>query len=155
MTAESPKARHTFPRRMRLTRGKDFLAARHGGVRVTSGPLQVSMRPNELHHARLGLSIARRVGTAVKRNTIKRRLREAFRLLQHDWAAFAPALGDAGRTLGYDVIVGCKPHAPLALAEYRQALDRAVRDAHVTWQKKHQRRARAQPDTRSLRPEDA
>lgn len=35
---------------------------------------------NEMGHPRLGLSVSRRVGNAVKRNAWKRRIREAFRL---------------------------------------------------------------------------
>jgi ribonuclease P protein component len=127
---------------MRLTRGKDFLAARHGGVRVTVGPLQVSMRPNDLGIARLGLSISRRVGKAVTRNGLKRRVREAFRMMQHEWREFARVPADPSKTQGYDVIVGAKAHEPLTLAEYRQALAKALRDGHHLWQRKHQRRTR-------------
>jgi ribonuclease P protein component len=143
--------RFTLTRRMRLARGKDFLAVRRGGVRVTAGPLQISMRPNDLGLARLGLSVSRRVGSAVVRNKLKRRLREAFRLMQHEWADLAPT-GDDGATAvasrkgarvqGYDVIVGAKAHLPITLAEYRLALAQAVREAHQVWQRKNQRRAR-------------
>lgn len=34
--------------------------------------------PNELGTARLGLSVSRKVGNAVTRNTVRRRLREVF-----------------------------------------------------------------------------
>lgn len=138
---------------MRLTRGKDFLAARRSGVRVTAGPLQISMRPNDLGVARLGLSISRRVGNAVVRNRLKRRLREAFRMMQHEWADFAAQSpgrqrgrhgSGAAAIQGYDVIVGAKAHRPLTLLEYRQALTKAVREAHQAWQRKHQRRTRRQ-----------
>jgi len=36
--------------------------------------------PNELPYCRLGLAVSRKVGHAVVRNRIKRRLREIFRL---------------------------------------------------------------------------
>lgn len=46
------------------------------------------MRPNDLGHARLGLIVARRVEKlAVKRNRIKRLLREQFRLYKQNLPA--------------------------------------------------------------------
>ncbi len=157
---------------MRLSRGRDFLAARNGGVRVHVGPLQISARPKDLGFARLGLSISRRVGNAVVRNTLKRRLREAFRLMQHEWAEFAAAMpsddagpmsGARGATpqaaglQGYDVIVGAKAHEPLTLAEYRRILSKALRELHQSWQKKLQRKPRSPAPSRPPRskPDDA
>lgn len=42
--------------------------------------LLIYVRENTLGHARLGLSVSRKVGGAVERNRWKRVLREAFRL---------------------------------------------------------------------------
>ena len=41
-------------------------------------------RPNGLPHSRLGITVPARVGKAVLRNRLKRRLREAFRLNRVD-----------------------------------------------------------------------
>jgi ribonuclease P protein component len=66
--------------------------------------------PNGLAHPRLGISISRRVGNAVKRNRIKRLLREAFRHEQH------------GLTDGVDFILQIRPHETRTLEDYRAAL---------------------------------
>ena len=49
--------------------------------------------PNELPYCRLGLAVSRKVGNAVVRNRIKRRLREIFR---HQLT---------GRPLRYDFVI--------------------------------------------------
>lgn len=93
-------------------------------VRKARGPLTVFARPNELAHPRLGLSIGRRVGKAVARNTVKRRLREAFRHVQHDLPR------------GYDVVVTVIPHVPLMLADYQRLLTACLVALHQEWEKR-------------------
>jgi ribonuclease P protein component len=102
--------RFSYPRMHRLTGKLNFAAAYERGTRQARGPIVVFARANELSHPRLGLSVSRRVGTAAKRNVIKRRLREAFRFLQHDWPR------------GYDLVIVVRPHEPRTLAEYQKLL---------------------------------
>lgn len=41
--------------------------------------MSVHVLPNALDNPRLGLSVSRKVGNAVKRNSVRRRMREIFR----------------------------------------------------------------------------
>jgi len=116
-------SRHTFPATRRLHGAAAFAAVYDGKVRTSRGPLTVYAIPNALGHPRLGLSVSRRVGNAIRRNRVKRLLRDAFRLLQHDLPA------------GYDLVVVVRPHAGLMLAEYQKLLMGAVVNLHNTWKK--------------------
>jgi ribonuclease P protein component len=100
----------TLPPTHRVRSRTDFGAVFDAKVRQARGPIMLYARPNGLDHPRLGLAVPRRVGTAVRRNRIKRLLRESFRLKQHDLPA------------GFDLIVVVRPHAPLELAEYQRLL---------------------------------
>jgi ribonuclease P protein component len=100
----------SFPRAMRLSGKLAFANVYEGGVSQTRGPLKVFGASNQLSHARLGLSVSRRVGTAPRRNRIKRLLRESFRLLPQS------------RSLGYDLIIVVRPHEPLTLPAYQKLL---------------------------------
>ena len=77
--------------------------------------------PNDLGYPRLGLSVGRKVGTAPKRNRIKRLLREAFRLMQHDLPR------------GYDLVINVRPHELAMLADYQRMLSAAVVKLHAKW----------------------
>jgi len=99
-----------FGRHLRIAHARDFRAAFHARLRRSAGPITLFARPNGLDHPRLGLSIGRRVGNAVRRHRLKRHLREAFRLERQDLP------------VGFDLVVTARPHQPLPLARYRAIL---------------------------------
>ena len=68
--------------------------------------------------------IAATVGTAPKRNRIKRLLREAFRLGQHDLPR------------GYDIVINVRPHETVLLADYQRLLSAAMIKLHQKWMEK-------------------
>ena len=80
-----------FPKSARLLRRVEFVATRDKGRNFAEGPLAASFRAREASVtreaaaggppavARVGLTVSSRVGAAVTRNRIKRRLREAVR----------------------------------------------------------------------------
>jgi ribonuclease P protein component len=95
---------------MRLSGVNAFTLVYEKGASRSRGPLKIFALPNDLTFARLGLSVSRRVGTAPRRNRIKRQLRETFRQLD-------PAIGGP-----YDFVIVVRPHDPLPPAEYHAIL---------------------------------
>jgi ribonuclease P protein component len=73
-----PRGRYAFPKQSRLLRRPDFLAVKAEGRAFADGPLAASWRPRA-GAPRVGLTVSTKVGSAVVRNRVKRRLREAVR----------------------------------------------------------------------------
>lgn len=99
-------------RRNRLSRSRDFDAVFRKGRSVSTRFLVLYSfpRPDESgEEPRLGLAVSRKVGGAVERNRIKRRLREAFDEIREDLPAghdfvliVRPGFGEAAEAQGYD-----------------------------------------------------
>ena len=118
--SEAPRS-FRFGPSARLTHRREFARVRDGRARIDLGPLSVFAIPNPLGRSRLGMSIGRRIGHAVRRNRLKRHLREAFRLERGGFPA------------AYDLLVTARPHEELPLEGYRAILVEAIRRLHETW----------------------
>ena len=64
-----------------LTKSRDYGTVYSQGTSWVSGPIVMKAITNGLEFSRYGFSVSRRVGSAVTRNHIKRRLREILRLM--------------------------------------------------------------------------
>lgn len=85
-------------------------------VHLARRPAEEPPRPG-VPAVRLGLSVSRRVGSAVTRHQWKRRIREAFRLSQHDLPA------------GHDFVVVVRGRVPPAVGELEGMLRSLVGQA--------------------------
>lgn len=71
-----------FRKEHRIRHSKDFGAVFNKGRTIVTPALIFRVLPTDLETSRLGLAVSRKVGKAVKRNIIRRRIREGFRLLK-------------------------------------------------------------------------
>ena len=76
-----------LPTHYRLKHRADFQRVFAGRQSATDALLRVCGGTNDCAHPRLGLSVSRRLGNAVRRNRYKRLLREAFRLVREQLPA--------------------------------------------------------------------
>lgn len=108
----------TFPQSLRLKTPVEFQAVYDRKRSVSDSLLVVYAKENELPHARVGLSVSKKVGNAVARNRCKRLFREAFRLSQHDLPA------------GIDfILIPRNVDREPTVAELRDSLVKLARDA--------------------------
>ena len=69
-----------FRKKERLTRKTDFQRILKNGTRYTTENFTVIIHNNNRNMRRIGISVSKKVGGAVKRNRVKRLIREFFRL---------------------------------------------------------------------------
>ncbi|MEA3486432.1 MAG: ribonuclease P protein component [Thermodesulfobacteriota bacterium] len=72
--------KQSFGKKERVRKRKSYLNIYQRGVRVHSSSFTVILSPNPSGEKRFGVAVSKKVGNAVKRNRIKRLLREFFRL---------------------------------------------------------------------------
>ncbi|WP_237247431.1 ribonuclease P protein component [Sideroxyarcus emersonii] len=81
------KAVQTFPRRFRLSRREGFTRILQQRARTNSW-FAVHSEANSIGHARLGMSVSKRLlPAATQRNFVKRMIRECFRIHARQGAA--------------------------------------------------------------------
>ena len=107
-----------LPRKHRLTKRSEFAAvARHSRV-WWSRFLVVRARRYDREDARFGLSVSKRVGNAIVRNRVRRRLRE---ILRH-----------TDVTPGWDIVISARQEAATAaFAELRRGLHGVLKRAKL------------------------
>ena len=96
-------------REQRLTHKSQYTTVYTHGKSWANELLVMKALPNGLEISRFGFSVSKRVGNAVVRNRVRRRLRECLRLMPH--------------TPGWDVVFIAR--SPASKADYHQ-IERAV-----------------------------
>ncbi len=97
----------------RLRRSSDISATLRRGKRARQRWMNVAARQNGLPHSRFALSVGKRVGSAVVRNRVKRRLRSLLRSRM--------PLG------GYDIVVTARVGADLvSIKELERDIERCI-----------------------------
>ena len=89
----------TFPKSERLLNRSDFVNSNRSGKRYHTRHFLIIVKQNGLNITRLGVTVSKKAGNAVKRNRAKRLIRESFRLNK----AYLPQ--------GYDIVVVAKKDA--------------------------------------------
>ena len=74
-------------RRNRLRRAADIARVRSRGAKVVTRPLVFFMAPGQSEAPRVAVPVSRRFGSAVRRNRLRRRIREALRCQLQDLPA--------------------------------------------------------------------
>jgi ribonuclease P protein component len=77
---------NTFKKNERIRKRKEYLTIYKQGARSYSDHFTVIVCRNESGDRRLGITVSKKVGNAVKRNRIKRLIREFFRLNKSGFA---------------------------------------------------------------------
>jgi len=105
----SDPPRLDFPRASRLLRRVEYNAVYRDGRRRAGREFTVFLRPNGLAHSRFGWSVKKELGSAVRRNRIRRRLREIVRLHRQEIAS------------GWDIVI--HPRSSVATAGFQPLTD--------------------------------
>ncbi|MFQ5611276.1 MAG: ribonuclease P protein component [Anaerolineae bacterium] len=103
-------------RRYRLRRNADFQRVRREGKAWSHRLIVLVSLPNHLANNRYGFVVSKRLGKAVRRNLIKRRMREVVRLHQEEISQ------------GWDLVfIARQPTSISSFREIEQAIENLLR----------------------------
>jgi ribonuclease P protein component len=109
----SGSASQRLERASRIGRRGDFLLVYQRGQKIHSQNFVLYLMPNHLLCHRIGLTVSKKIGGAVLRNKVRRRLREIFRRNRPTWGP------------GLDFVINAKKS--IGEAEFGQLVDEWVR----------------------------
>lgn len=108
--AEASPRSFRFKKEHRIRSGEDFNRAYSHKQRAGDQHLLIFGVCNGLPNSRIGLSVSKKHGNAVRRSRIKRLLREAFRLSQHELPS------------GLDLVLIPRQNSGATLTDYQKSL---------------------------------
>ncbi len=113
--APSPERRYRFTPEQRLHTPPEYQAVYDGKQRAGDDHLLMFAARRAIPVTRIGLSIGKKQGNSVRRHHLKRLLREAFRLAQHDLPQ------------GLDLVLIPRVGTTAGAAEFQESLVRLAR----------------------------
>lgn len=69
-----------FSKKEKIVKRKEYLYLKEHGKKIQDNYFIVIYKNNQLSNSRLGITVSSKVGGAVRRNRLKRLIREAYRL---------------------------------------------------------------------------
>lgn len=70
---------YSFNKRVRLLKSEEYLRLRKNSFKYVNKEFYLICKKNRLEYSRLGLTVSKKTGNAVKRNRIKRIIRDYYR----------------------------------------------------------------------------
>jgi ribonuclease P protein component len=105
----------SLPTKQRIRKPAEFRRVFARGKRTSNSLTNVAAVANDLSYLRVGLSVSKRVGKAVTRNLVKRRIRNAFANMNMN------VIG------GWDIVVTAKPNSSEAsYGDLGEAIQKSV-----------------------------
>jgi ribonuclease P protein component len=110
----------SLPTKQRIRRPAEFRKVFSRGRRSSNAFTNVVVLPNDLPYIRVGLAVSKRVGNAVERNLVKRRIRNALAIMDISG--------------GWDVVVTAKPDSSkVSYAKIDQSIKQSIQRAGVVF----------------------